>query len=106
MLIWHSTVSSRFQFNPILDFEERQLRKARKKNNKPLKNETEKAQKGRTEQQQSVKAQKEQPHISCSPFSLSQGQVKLETPQGGMDPENSAEENHLMWQKLETQIQL
>lgn len=46
------------------------------------KNETKKSWKGKTEQQESVKAQKEQPHLSCSPFSVSQGQVKLETPQG------------------------
>lgn len=86
-----------------MDFEEWQLQKARKKKPKPLKNETEKARKGRTEQQQSVKAQKEQPHISRSSFSVSQGQVKLETPQGGMDPaertENSAEKNHPIWQR-------
>jgi len=49
----------------------------------------EKSWKGRTKQQKSVKAQKEQPHLSCGPFSVSQGQVKLKTPQGRTEPGQS-----------------
>lgn len=55
------------------------------KSQRKVKNKAEKAWKGRTEEQESVKAQKEQLPLSCSLFSLSQGQVKLETPQGGTE---------------------
>lgn len=50
-----------------------------------LKQEAEKAREGRTKQWQRGKAQKEQPHQACSPFAVSQGQVKLENPQGGTE---------------------
>lgn len=71
------------------------------KSQRKLKNEAEKAWKGRTEQQESVKAQKEQPHLSCSPFSVSQGQMKLETRQGGTESGQSdshCSEKNPMWQ--------
>lgn len=68
------------------------------KSQRKLKNEVEKAWKGKTAQQESVKAQEQQPCLYHNPFSVSQDQGKLETPQGGTEY-NCSEEKQPKWQQ-------